>query len=121
MDVSVDVVDSNFGRPAEGIGVTLLREVNANWKEEESAVTDDTGFAFLLSDAGVRGRYRLRLDLDKYFSGLGVVPFQSSVEISFRVFSSVESVPFIAVVTPLSSYLCRVMAGVRERSDAMRR
>jgi 5-hydroxyisourate hydrolase len=109
MSVSVEVVDSAFGRPAEGVPLTLLREVGAAWEPWASALTDDAGCVPVLETASARGRYRLALDLDKYFPALGVEPFQSRVEITFRVFEPGEEVRILAILTPSSSFVSRMV------------
>lgn len=113
MSVSAEVVDCTFGCAAEGVPVTLLREVEAGWHPQASALTDETGRVPALLAAAIRGRYRLALDLDQYFSALGVEPFQSRVEITFRVFSPDEDVHLLLMVTSSSTAMCRMANGRR--------
>jgi 5-hydroxyisourate hydrolase len=117
VEVSVEVVDCAFGRPAEGVAVRLLREVDGGWRPVGATKTDGDGLAFLRGDTAARGRYRLVLDLDRYFSGLGVAPLQSCVELVFRVFSPEEPVPFVVMVTPSSSSVYRVAPSHRGSGD----
>ncbi len=106
-------MDCAFGRPAEGVPVSLLREVDAVWRHEVSLVTDDTGCASTAGSDTPRGRYRLVLDLDKYFPALGVEPFQSRVDVTFRRFHVTETVHVLMAVTPSSSVVCRLVTAGR--------
>lgn len=118
MTVSAEVVDSAFGRPAEGVPVTLLRETEARWCVEGTSRTDEHGYAPVLpSGTTLRGRYRLVVDLDAYFAGLGVEPFQSRAELVFRVFGLNDGVHLILQITPSSILFCRI-ATFRNSSDS---
>jgi len=109
MGITAEVMDCTFGYPAEGIPVTLHREVEACWQPQGSELTDGAGQVASLATAPARGRYRLALDLDKYFSALGVEPFQSRVEITFRLFSPNEDVHFLMMITSSSTTTCRMV------------
>jgi 5-hydroxyisourate hydrolase-like protein (transthyretin family) len=108
MNISVEVVDGTFGRAAEGVPVTLLREVDAAWQELARARTGDNGRIDELAAIPGRGRYRVVLDLDRYFPGLGVAPFQSRIDVAFRVSNPGEPVRFVLIVTPSSVTSCRL-------------
>lgn len=110
MNVSITVVDTAFGRPAEGAEVALLREVDASWRHETSAHTDEAGRVVIQRDAPALGRYRLVVDLDRYFASLGATSLQSRVDITFRAFRHDRSIPFIVSVTPSSFSVLRVSA-----------
>lgn len=118
MSVSVEVMDCTFGRPAEGVPVTLMREVEASWHHAASARTDAAGCVPKLNPTTVRGRYRLTLELDEYFPALGIAPFQSLVDVTFRVFSPAEAVHFLMLVTPSSTSICRLVTGEYAQSRA---
>lgn len=109
MSVFAEIVDGTFGCAAEGVPVTLQREVDAYWQPQASAITDACGRAPALPTEPLRGRYRLALDLDKYFSALGVEPFQSRVEVTFRIFSPADDVHLLVLVTASSTSICRMV------------
>jgi 5-hydroxyisourate hydrolase-like protein (transthyretin family) len=111
VDVSITVVDTAFGRLAEDVEVALLHEVDTAWRQEVGARTDEAGRAVIHCAAPARGRYRLVIDLDRYFTSLGATPLQSRVDITFRVFSLDGSIPFMVAVTPSSSSVVRMSAG----------
>lgn len=110
MNVLITVVDIAFGRPAEDVEVALLREVDTGWQEEVGVRTDDSGHALIHCNSPARGRYRMVVDLDRYFTSLGATPVQSRVDITFRVFSPDKSIPFVVAVTPSSSSVVRMAA-----------
>jgi 5-hydroxyisourate hydrolase len=111
MSVSAEIMDGAFGCAAEGIPVTLHREVELCWQPQASALTDATGRVSALRTAPTRGRYRLALELDKYFSALGVEPFQSQIEITFRIFRPDEDIHLLLTITPSSTFACRTAVG----------
>jgi 5-hydroxyisourate hydrolase-like protein (transthyretin family) len=111
MAVRVEVIDGVFGRPAVGVPVRLLQELEGTWYELAADRTDEAGHADGLARASHRCRYRLVLSLDSYFAGLGVEPFQSRVDVVFRVFHANEQIRLLFMVTPSSCSLCRLTVG----------
>lgn len=112
MEVSIKILDCSVGMAAADIGVSLLREVDADWKEEARACTDEVGSAIMGVDSGAaRGRYRLIFDLDRHFAALGVAPLHSQAEIAFRVLTSDASLRFIVALTPSSTAIYTVPSG----------
>lgn len=118
MNVLVEVMDCMFGRPAAGVPVQLLREAEPAWQEVASARTGDTGCVAPKGPSLQRGRYRLVLSLDEYFVGLGVEPFQSRVDVVFRVFRKDEDVRLLLMVTASSCSACRLATENRWGPDA---
>ena len=114
--VSVEVADCTFGRAAEGVLVTLRREVGAQWRLERAARTDAAGSVTGLCGRTHRGRYRLVLDLDSYFPALGVTPRQSVVDVTFWIFHTGESAHLRWEITPSSISVCRVVSGSDARA-----
>lgn len=108
MNVSAEVLDCSLGRAAEGVPITLHREVGACWEQRASGVTDESGRVLTLDGAATRGRYRISLDLDKYFPALGLEPLQSRLEVTFRVFDAGEHVHFLVSITPSSATASRI-------------
>lgn len=106
MSVHIKVVDSMFGRPAAGVPVRLWRESDGTWLEASSVRTDEvTGDAELTSHAQ-RSRYRIEVLLDQYFAGLGVEPFQSRVEVTFRVGRPQERLRLLMMISPSMCVTC---------------
>ncbi|HLU32409.1 MAG TPA: hydroxyisourate hydrolase [Natronosporangium sp.] len=118
MGVLVEIMDCMFGRPAAGVPVQLLREAEPTWQEVVSARTGETGCVAPYGSGLQRGRYRLVLSLDEYFVGLGVEPFQSRVDVMFRVFRKDEDVRLLLMVTASSFSTCRLSMENRWSPDA---
>lgn len=110
MSISIEVIDSATGRSAVGSSFRLWRK-GAEWDELANGKVGETETVPALPTAPEaeppgqplkRGMYRLRLELDTYFAGLGVTPFQSQVEVVFRVFDSEQRIRFLTMITPSS-------------------
>lgn len=111
MGISVEVVDAALGRPAAGISVTLAREADTRWYERMSTHTNEVGRVEALDPDFRRGRYQLTLDLDQYFAGFGVTPFQSRVQVILRVFHPDDQVRLLLMVTSSSCSMHLVLPG----------
>jgi 5-hydroxyisourate hydrolase len=111
MSVHVEVVDSMFSRPAAGVPVRLLRESGDSWQEESAVRTDETSGSAELATTTHRSRYRVVVSLDEYFAGLGVEPFQSRVDVTFRVGRPNEGVRLLMMISPSACVTCSVTAG----------
>lgn len=107
MSVSVEIIDGVAGCPAEGIRASVLREVDASWRHAGAGHADGSGGVRQLPALAGRGRYRLVVDLDRYYLPLGTEPFLPRAEVMFRVFHVDEQVHLLVVVTPTSVYACR--------------
>lgn len=109
MSISIEVIDSATGRSATGTNFRLWRR-STQWDELATGQVGGTEIfpvppAMPGSVPGrplERGMYRLQLELDTYFAGLGVTPFQSQVEVAFRVFHSGQRIRFVMMITPSS-------------------
>jgi 5-hydroxyisourate hydrolase-like protein (transthyretin family) len=110
MLVSLDVVDAMFGRPAEGIPVTLRRDGEDNGLTLPVQVTDPMGRVSWPEPEEPRGRYKLEVQLDRYYGSIGVTPFQSCVQMDFRVFDADETVNLLLIISPTSNVTCRLSA-----------
>jgi len=110
MLVSLDVVDAMIGRPAEGIPVTLRRDGEANGLTMPSQLTDAMGRVAWPEPSGPRGKYRLEVELDRYYGSIGVAPFQSCVHMDFRVFDADETINLLLIISPTSNVTCRLAA-----------
>jgi 5-hydroxyisourate hydrolase-like protein (transthyretin family) len=111
MSISVEILDCAFGRAAEGVWVTLLREVDSGWRRRASDRTDATGAVAALEPAPERGRYRLVVDLDQYYPPLGTEPAVSQAEVTFRVFRPGERVRMLVAIRPGSCLAIRRNGG----------
>ncbi len=109
MKITVNVVDGLYGRPAEGISVSVDQQVNGKWKRAVSGATDENGQLPELQDASPLGRgiYHLEFDVDHYYSALGLVPLQVRVSVVVRVPDSVENDHISALITPSAVFIHR--------------
>jgi 5-hydroxyisourate hydrolase len=111
MSVVVKAVDGTYGRPAVGISVRLARDVEGSWAEQQRGTTDEEGnIPQLRSVQFAHGVYRLELDLDSYFSSMGITPFYPTVVMKFRIADPSQSYYISLVITP-SAY-CTYRASV---------
>jgi 5-hydroxyisourate hydrolase-like protein (transthyretin family) len=97
--ICVEITDATFGRPAEGVLITLAHLSEARWHLTDTTKTNSGG-RVRLPTAGA-GRHRLTLDLDGYFAALGMSAIQSRTDFTFRLVSD-EDLTILVTVTPSS-------------------
>jgi 5-hydroxyisourate hydrolase len=92
MGVSTHILDTSRGRPAAGVGVTLLREQpEGGLVMIKTGVTDDDGrLKGLVDGQPAPGVYAIRFAVADYFARNGVESFYPSVEVRFIVKSAME-------------------------------
>lgn len=79
--MTVQLVDCTYGQPASGVHAQLHRTTALEPVCTE--ITDDTGRCYLrLPDAPPQQVFRLVVDLDSYFAGLGVGPSCPSIAVA---------------------------------------
>jgi 5-hydroxyisourate hydrolase len=100
MSVSVQVVDGVYGRSMIGMSLRFDRYIDGSWIEQLRAKTDDDGVSGGPSAPVERGIYRLELDLDGYFSSLGITPFYPAINIVFRTGDPNYSHRISLLITP---------------------
>ncbi len=92
MGISTHILDTSRGRPAGGVGVTLLREQpEGSLVIVKAGITDDDGRLKGLVDGQPEpGLYAIRFAVADYFARHGVESFYPSVEVRFVVKSATE-------------------------------
>ncbi|HEY4378815.1 MAG TPA: hydroxyisourate hydrolase [Acidobacteriaceae bacterium] len=87
MGLSTHILDTNLGRPAANVAITLEEFRETAWHLIGSAFTDGDGRCkSLLGDhAFVAADYRLHFDVGSYFRDLGQPSLYPYVEIIFRI------------------------------------
>ncbi len=101
MSVSIHVVDGVHGRPLVGLAARLKSCIDGAWIEQVHAKTDEDGrICEWPGPALARGVYQLELDLDGYFSGLGITPFYPAITVSFRIIDPDSSNCISMLITP---------------------
>lgn len=109
MGISTHILDTNSGRPAFGITVTLQREVNGSWNELNRGVTDQDGRCRNLlpqSQALESGVYRVRFDTAPYFAERQVKSLYPVIEITFEVANPQEHyhIPLLLTANGYTTY-----------------
>lgn len=101
MSVSVSVVDCVYGRPAIGMAVLLMREVDGVFTEQWRDRTDNDGRISGLHNSPLpRGSYALELDLESYFCTLGFRPLNSAITMRFYMPGEDHHYGLSVLVTP---------------------
>lgn len=103
MRVSVSVIDSMHGRPAEGVGVAITGQPADMNDDAARARTDENGrFEFSGSRRGKNASktYSLQLDIDTYFAAMGIVSFHERATLDFRVLNPDDDCRLVVFITP---------------------
>jgi 5-hydroxyisourate hydrolase len=106
--ISVQVLDGTYGQSAVGVRARLERFAGNGW----SAVADaETSGAGRIEDPAIgrlqRGLYRIILDSDGYFAGLGAATAYPEVVVVFRMRDESDSCQVKVTLSPhsYSAYL----------------
>jgi 5-hydroxyisourate hydrolase len=84
--ITTHILDTELGRPAAGVGVTLYCRVDSQWELFASGATDGDGRCReLTADEVVPGEYQLRFATEEYFARAGRRSIYSEVWITFAV------------------------------------
>lgn len=104
MKLAIKVVDGFHGLPAAGIGVRITRPASGDGSTSGiRGTTNENGeFTYRTKDhpSADSEAFRIELDVDAYFSALGIVSFYKEVGASCRVLDSTDDYQVIAVITP---------------------
>lgn len=103
MNLAIKVVDGFHGQPAAGIGVSIMSAAGGAEGLGVRGITNESGeFSYQSREqaAGDGGAFRLELDVDAYFSALGIVSFYKQVGASCRVLDPSGDYQVVAVITP---------------------
>lgn len=98
MKLLISVADGFHGRPAAGIGVSI-----ASGGDRRTGFTDESGeFGYEIpGHASVSGgNFHIEIDVDAYFSALGIVSFYKRVCAWCRLHDQPGDHRVIAVITP---------------------
>ncbi|MEQ4723302.1 hydroxyisourate hydrolase [Nonomuraea sp. B19D2] len=86
MNISAQVLDGVYGRPASGLRVRLEQSVDGLWDDIGRAETDGDGNVSKWAESRLsRGLYRVVFDSDYYFSGLGIEAIYPEIVVVFRI------------------------------------
>ncbi|WP_158920400.1 hydroxyisourate hydrolase [Streptomyces sp. NBRC 109706] len=84
--MTVEALESLHGRSAAGLRVRLAALVDQEWVLLAERKTDERGrIDNWDGPAESQGLYQIVFDVDRYFSGLGVIPTCPEVVTTFRI------------------------------------
>jgi 5-hydroxyisourate hydrolase len=86
--ITTHILDISIGRPASNVSVVLEVQIDREWKQVGSAVTDGDGRirSFLTDDASFEeGNYRLTFDTGSYFAANSLESFYPQVNVAFAI------------------------------------
>ena len=106
--ITTHVLDTNLGKPAEGIEVTLYRKQGDELVKIAQDKTNNDGRIIEWMEETERkaGEYQIRFETDAYFEKLGQKCFYPSVTIDFRIEAVDEHyhVPLLVSAYGFSTY-----------------
>ncbi len=106
--ITTHVLDTNLGKPAEGIEVTLYRKQGNTLTEIAKDKTNSDGriVEWMAETERQAGEYQIRFETDAYFEKLGQTCFYPSVTIDFRIEATDEHyhVPLLVSAFGFSTY-----------------
>jgi 5-hydroxyisourate hydrolase len=108
MRLSVQVADCAFGIAASGVSIRLSRHANGNWHTVATGKTDSDGnLCEWHGEKLPAGTYRIEADLDRYYTDLGIVPFNPRLIVDFRVTDTTSDLLIPIVITGNSHIVYR--------------
>jgi 5-hydroxyisourate hydrolase len=103
MGVVARALDGVYGRSASGLRVRLERDQGGNWLTIGIVESNERGYIGHWENASLdRGLYRLVIDSDQYFSGLGVTAAYPEITVMFRLRGGHEPCDIQVVLAPYS-------------------
>lgn len=84
LSLSSHILDTTRGKPAENVGVKLLKLNGEVWAESNFVATDKDGRIkdFSKFDGPVHGVYKLRFEVAEYFQRMGQETLYPFIEVS---------------------------------------
>ena len=85
--ITTHILDTSLGRPAQGVAITLERQVGDDWSMIATAETNDDGrVAGLMAPGSLEADvYRISFDTGAYFAGQKRACFYPYVQIVFEI------------------------------------
>jgi len=106
--ITTHVLDTNLGKPAAGMQVTLFKQVGEDWLELARSHTNADGRItdWLEGQQREAGIYRIVFDTDAYFEAQQRSCFYPSVNFDFRIDNIEEHyhVPLLVSAHGISTY-----------------
>jgi 5-hydroxyisourate hydrolase len=89
--LTIHILDTSKGKPAEGVNVSLFQQQDDNWTEITVAYTNQDGRIpdLLKKDVILQtGVYKLKFETKEYFDKQGLESFYPFIEIVFTITGS---------------------------------
>ena len=101
--LSVHVLDLQSGKPTAGIGVTLERQVDGQWRALASGVTNEQGRIVALYPEGKTmpaAQYRIVFKTGEHYARLGQPSFFPRIPVEFSVDASTQHTHIPLLLSP---------------------
>jgi 5-hydroxyisourate hydrolase len=101
--ITTHVLDTSKGCPAQGIQISLEKQINTNWQNLASGITNTDGrVADLLSTEKPfeSGIYRLTFETSHYFAKQGLKSFYPFVTVTFEIQNSEQHYHIPLLISP---------------------
>ncbi|GAA0899009.1 hydroxyisourate hydrolase [Virgisporangium ochraceum] len=103
MNVTAQVLDVVYGRPAAGVPARLERRMPEGWRTIALAQTDENGHIVDWSRNGLEpGTYRIVLDSGSYFANLGVSAAYPEISVASVMFDEADACQIQVMLAPYS-------------------
>jgi 5-hydroxyisourate hydrolase len=86
--ISTHILDTHRGRPAAGVPVQLLRQIEGEWEPLSSQITDSEGRVkqlLPLESSLTSGMYRIRFETGDYYREQSIEGLYPMVEVTLQV------------------------------------
>ncbi|GAA3425944.1 hydroxyisourate hydrolase [Streptosporangium sandarakinum] len=103
MGIAIQTLDGVYGRPAASVRIRLECADGGHWNPDAKAETDHEGRVQDWKGRRFeRGVYRLILESDRYFVGLGLTAAYSEIVVLFRMHDETDSYQIQVQLSPYS-------------------
>jgi 5-hydroxyisourate hydrolase len=103
MNVTAQVLDVVYGRPAAGVPARLERRTPDGWQTIALAATDENGHIADWTKNGLElGTYRIVLDSGAYFANLGVSSACPEISVASVMLDEADSCQIQVMLAPYS-------------------
>ena len=105
VNININVVDGVSGRPAEGVDVNIVGQSAEEWHHCIRGLTDSQGNFTYSSGAErlpARERYTVELDVDAYFTSLGLMAGYRQISLLVRIAGAEKDYRIVTLITPFA-------------------
>jgi hypothetical protein len=103
LKIIISVFDGVYGRPAAGVGVSVLCEPVGEPSVRSAGLTDSRGNFTAKGEDMPHGQHcTVRLDVDAYFGSLGIVAGYKQTALVARIIDGEREHRIVTVITPFA-------------------